>query len=184
VAVNDPAENDTPDDDRDGQPAVSASSEAMAALEAERASLQDRLLRLAAECDNWKKRAAREQEEAGRRAEEEVLREMLEVVDGLERAVAAMGDGALDPVREGVALVLRNLLQRLASHGIQPIGAVGHRFDPRLHDAVARAPSRDVAPGTVLAELQRGYTVRDRLLRPASVVVAETADPPAREPRS
>jgi molecular chaperone GrpE len=171
-----PPEEPEPSPDPDSQ---------VAALEEERAVLTDRLLRLAAEFENWKKRAARELDEAGRRERETVLLGMLDVVDGLERALAALGENA-DPraVREGVALVLRTLLQKLEGYGIKPVSAIGEPFDPRLHDAVAKAPSREVEPGTVLSELQKGYLMSDRLLRPASVVVAEAADPPARTPRS
>jgi molecular chaperone GrpE len=175
-AGNETSEQPAPDGGSDGR---------AAALEAERAALSERLLRLAAEFENWKKRAGREQNEAERRAQETVLFQMLEVVDGLERALGALSENA-EPqaVREGVGLVLRNLLQKLEGYGIKPVGAIGEQFDPRLHDAIARAPSRDVEPGTVLSELQKGYMVKDRLLRPASVVVAETSEPAARAPRS
>jgi molecular chaperone GrpE len=80
-------------------------------------------------------------------------------------------------VREGVSLVLRALQQKLDRHGIRSVEAAGERFDPRVHDAIARAPSPDVDPGTVLSEVQKGYFMGDRLLRPASVVVAETPRP-------
>jgi molecular chaperone GrpE len=168
-----------------GDRAPGESSGRVEALEAERAALNDRLLRLAAECDNWKKRAAREQSDAVRRGREEVLLDLLDVADGLERALAALrGDASAGAVRDGVSLVLRSLADKLHAQGVRPVGAVGERFDPRLHDAVARAPSRDVEPGTVLNELKKGYLLGDRVLRPASVVVAETAEPPARAPRS
>jgi molecular chaperone GrpE len=152
-------------------------------LDDERRALKDRLLRLAAEFENWKKRVDKERAEGERQAREAVFLDLLEAVDGIERALASLGDNR-DPraVREGINVVLRQLQQALARHGIAPVEAAGQRFDPRVHDAVARAPSRDVEPGTVVSELQKGYTVRDRLLRPASVVVSETAEPPSQEP--
>jgi molecular chaperone GrpE len=144
------------------------------ALEEERNALKDRLLRLAADFENWKKRVEKERVEGEQQAREAVFLDLLDAVDGIERALAALGDDR-DPraVREGIDVVLRRLQQSLGRHGIAPVEAAGQRFDPRVHDAVARAPSRDVEPGTVVSELQRGYTVRDRLLRPASVVVSE-----------
>jgi molecular chaperone GrpE len=154
-------------------------------LEAERATLADRLLRLAADFENWKKRSAREVSEAEQRAHEEILGDVIEVVDGLERALATMTDetdgGA---VRAGVELLLRNLLRRLEGYGVKPIPAIGQRFDPRRHHAIARAPSREVEPGTIVDEVQKGYLAKGRLLRPSSVIVAESPDPPAREPGS
>jgi molecular chaperone GrpE len=153
-------------------------------LDEERRALKDRLLRLAAEFENWKKRADKERAEGERQAREGVFLDLLEAVDGIERALDSLGDDR-DPraVREGINVVLRQLQQALVRHGITPVEAAGQRFDPRVHDAVARAPSREVEPGTVVSELQRGYTVRDRLLRPASVIVSETAEPPSHEQR-
>jgi molecular chaperone GrpE len=153
----------------------------VAVLEAERRELYDRLHRLAGECDSWKKRAWCEQSEAEGRTQKTILFNMLEVVDGLERALAGLDENAsVEAVREGLGLVLRSLLRKLEGYGIRPVDAIGERFDPRRHDAIARAPSRDVEPGTVLSEVQKGYTMKDHPLRPAAVVVAESGDPPAR----
>jgi molecular chaperone GrpE len=182
--------NDNPGTERQGEggPAtydepLAERDERIAALETERDAVTDRLLRLAAEFENWKKRAVRERNEAELRAQDQVLRDLVVVADELERALEAMtGDVDARDVREGVGLVLRNLQRRLAAHGVTPIDAVGEQFDPRRHDAVARAPSRDVEPGTVTSELQKGYLVNDRLLRPASVIVAETPEPATRAP--
>jgi molecular chaperone GrpE len=151
-------------------------------LDEERQTLRDRLLRLAADFENWKKRAEKEKAEAQRQAREPVLLDLVAAIDGLERGLASLQE-THDPraVREGVNLVLRQLQQTLARHGVTPIEAAGQLFDPSLHDAVARAPSRDVDPGTVLSEVQKGYMIGDRLLRPASVIVSETAEPPAQD---
>jgi len=153
--------------------------ERIAALEAEKQELRDRMLRIAAEFDNWKKRARREQTDAEGKGREAVLRDMLEVIDNLERATAAWesGSGPVDAqaVQQGVGLVLRQAHSKLDRHDVKPVEAKGKPFDPRVHDAISQVPSPDVAPGTVISELQKGYRIGDRLLRPASVVVAVAA---------
>jgi molecular chaperone GrpE len=157
-------------------PAPPTAEERVAALEAEKQDLRDRMLRIAAEFDNWKKRARREQSDAESKGREAVLRDMLEVIDNLERATASWESGAgpvdVDAVKQGVGLVLRQAQSKLDRHDVKTVEAKGKPFDPRIHDAISQVPSPDVAPGTVISELQRGYRIGDRLLRPASVVVA------------
>lgn len=151
----------------------------MAALEAEKHDMRDRMLRVAAEFENWKKRARKEQAEAESKGKESILRDVLEVVDNLERAVGSWTETAdLKAVQQGVQLVLRLFQQKLERHDIKSFEAKGQPFDPRVHDAISQVPSPDVAPGTVITELMKGYKIGDRLLRPASVVVA-VAPPPA-----
>jgi molecular chaperone GrpE len=152
----------------------------IAALEAEKLDIRDRMLRIAAEFENWKKRARREQSEAESKGRETVLRDMLEVIDNLERATAAWETGPVDApaVQQGVGLVLRQAYSKLERHQVKPFDAKGQPFDPRVHDAISQVPSTEVPAGTVLSELQKGYRIGDRLLRPASVVVA-LAPPPA-----
>jgi molecular chaperone GrpE len=150
--------------------------ERVAALEAERDELKDRWLRLAAEFENWKKRSRKEQGDAEARARELVLRDVLEIADNLERATSAhaqAGNGAVDAaaVVKGVNLVLRLLQQKLERYDVRPFDSQGQPFDPRLHEAISRIES-DVAAGAVAAELQKGYRVGDRLLRPAMVSVS------------
>jgi len=153
------------------------------ALEAEKADFKDRMLRIAAEFENWKKRSRKEQSDAESKVREAVLRDMLEVIDNLERATAATGGASdLQSVQQGIALVLRLFAQKLERYDVKAVEAAGKPFDPRLHEAISQAPSADVAPGTVLKELQKGYKLGDRLLRPASVVVAIA--PPAPPPSS
>jgi molecular chaperone GrpE len=152
--------------------------ERMAALEAEKADLKDRLLRLAAEFENWKKRSRKEQSDNEAKARESVLRDMLEISDNLERATSSWGENVdLKQVQQGVSLVLRLFQGKLDRYDVKVIEAKGQPFDPRVHEAISKAPSADVAPGTVLTELQRGYRIGDRLLRPASVVVAVAPAP-------
>jgi molecular chaperone GrpE len=147
--------------------------EKIAALEAEKADLKDRMLRIAAEFENWKKRSRKEQQDNEGKIREAVLRDILEVMDNLERATAVTG-GATDlaSVQQGIALVLRLFAQKLERYDVKAVEAKGKPFDPRLHEAISQAPSAEVPPGTVLNELQKGYRMGERLLRPAAVVVA------------
>ena len=159
--------------------------ERLAALTAERDETKDRMLRIAAELENFKKRSRKEQTDAVSEARERVLKEMLEVVDYLERAVQTGGNGTVDgaAVLKGVDLVLRLLKQKLERYEVRPFDAAGQPFDPRLHEAISRVAHPDVPSGSVAAELQKGYRVGERLLRPAMVSVssgpakAETPSP-------
>jgi molecular chaperone GrpE len=154
--------------------------ERIAALEAEKADLRDRMLRIAAEFENWKKRARKEQTDGEAKVREAVLRDILEVMDNLERATAATGGASdLQSVQQGIALVLRLFGQKLERYDVKSLDAKGKPFDPRLHEAISQAPSAEVAPGTVLNELQKGYKIGERLLRPAAVVVAIAPPAPA-----
>jgi len=155
------------------------------ALTAERDEIKDRMLRIAAEFENWKRRARKEQDDAEAKAREAVLRDMLDVVDNLERAVGAFegnnagtGKGAPAPapdgaaVLKGVNLVLRLFQSKLDRYNVKPIAARGEPFDPKIHEAISRVETADVPPGAVAVELQRGYRIGERLLRPAMVSVA------------
>jgi molecular chaperone GrpE len=160
--------------------------ERVAALEAERDEVKDRMLRIAAEFENWKKRARKEQSDAESKAREAVLRDVLEIADNLERATSAhaqAGNGAVDAaaVVKGVNLVLRLLQQKLERHDVRPFDAQGQPFDPRVHEAISRIESDDVAAGSVAAELQKGYKIGERLLRPAMVSVS--TGPKGKEPK-
>ncbi len=161
-------------------PAVSPEEAERIALIEERDRLKDQLLRTAADFDNYRKRSRRDVEEAQRRAQEETIREMLPVVDNLERAVQASEQAPdVNAVAEGVRMVLRgfdDIAQRL---GLTRIAAAGERFDPSVHDAVQQVETSDLPPGTVIAELVPGYVLRDKLLRPALVVVAKPPAKPA-----
>jgi molecular chaperone GrpE len=157
--------------------------ERIASLEAEKAEFRDRMLRIAADFDNWKKRARKEQGDLETRAREGVLRDILEVADNLERAMASFGDGKqvdAASVHEGVEMVLRQFRSKLERYQVKPVEAVGQAFDPRFHEAIAQMPTADVKPGSILRELQKGYLIGERLLRPAMVVVATA--PPAPSP--
>ena len=157
--------------------AAATPEERFEALQAERDDIKDRMLRIAAEFENFKKRARKAESDAVAEARERVLKDMLEVVDNLERATGAQsqatGNGAVDPaaVLKGVNLVLRVLHQKLERYEVRPFESQGQPFDPRLHEAISRVES-DVPSGAVAVELQKGYRVGERLLRPALVSVS------------
>jgi molecular chaperone GrpE len=148
--------------------------ERLAALEAERNEAKDRMLRIAAEFENWKKRARVTQAEAEAAARERVLRDVLDIADNLERAAEHAGDGAVDgpSILKGVTLVLRLLQQKLERYEVRPFEAKGQAFDPRVHEAISRVESADVPSGAVAIELQKGYRIGEKLLRPAMVSVS------------
>ncbi len=143
----------------------------VAALEAEKRDLHDRLLRIAAEFENWKKRAKREQDEAGTRGREALLRDLLPALDNLERALKAAPEK--DPVAVGVRLVDKQITAALEKFDVKRFSAMGQPFDPNLHEAIQQVESADVPPGHVAAEFAQGYTIGGRLLRAAMVGVAK-----------
>lgn len=146
----------------------------LAAKDLEAKTNYDRFMRQAAELDNFKKRASREREDAVRFANESLIKDLLPVIDNLERAVAhASGGGNGNPIVEGVEMVLKGLLDALAKHGVTQISAVGQPFDPTMHEAMAQVESQTHQPNSVVDELHKGYTLRNRLLRPALVSVAK-----------
>ena len=144
------------------------------ALKAERDALQDRLLRTAAEFDNYRKRIDRERREQSEAAAFSLLSEVLPVVDNLERALQAPAGPEAAGFRAGVELILRQLLDLLRKRGVTPIEALGADFDPRVHQAVSQETSDAHRDGEVMEELQRGYMLGDRLLRAAMVKVAKS----------
>jgi len=134
----------------------------------------ERLLRQAAEVENFKKRSTREREDAIRFANESLVKDLLPVVDNLERAIAhASGGGNGKPLVEGVEMVLRGLLDVLAKHGVSLISAQGQPFDPTKHEAMSQVESDEHESNSVVEELHKGYMLRDRLLRAALVSVAK-----------
>jgi molecular chaperone GrpE len=144
------------------------------AKEEEAKNNYDRYVRQVAELDNFKKRSAREREETTRYANENLVRDLLPVIDNLERAIThASSGGNGKPLLEGVDMVLKGFLDILSKHGVQPVPAVGLAFDPAQHDALAQVESAEHPPNTVIEQHQKGYLLRDRLLRPALVTVSK-----------
>lgn len=131
------------------------------------------LLRKAAEFDNYRKRVERERREYTEYATVELIKELLPLLDDLERAVAAeAGTGGPEAIRKGIELIHRRLLDVLARRGVTVIDPVGADFDPHLHEAVVRVPAAGQRDGQVVEVFARGYRLGDRLLRPAMVKVA------------
>lgn len=149
----------------------------------EAAEWQDRFLRKAADLENYRKRMDRERTEARSLAQSTILAEFLPVADACERALKAFASGTgdgLDQYREGVELLYRQLLDTLGRAGAVPLEAEGKPFDPHLHEALSRQETAQYPEGTVITELLKGYLFRDKLLRPAQVIVAarpRTEDP-------
>ncbi len=147
----------------------------------EAAEAQDRYLRTLADFDNYRKRVARDREDWRRQGQEQLLREILPVLDNLDRALAAEPGTRDAGFRAGVELIHRDFLKALERIGVRPFSAVGESFDPQRHEAVARVERGDVADQTIVGETLRGYVFHDRVLRPAQVMVAvEPAPPPER----
>ncbi|OGQ83084.1 MAG: nucleotide exchange factor GrpE [Deltaproteobacteria bacterium RIFCSPLOWO2_12_FULL_60_19] len=148
--------------------------EQLLAKEFEAKENYDRLLRLAAEFENFKKRAAREKTDAIRYANESLLKDLLPILDNLERALEhAKGGGNGNPLLDGIELVLKSFLELLEKHGVTQISAVGELFDPGKHDALAQIETSEHRPNTVVEQHSKGYHLPGRLLRPAQVTVAK-----------
>jgi molecular chaperone GrpE len=146
-------------------------------LQQERDELQDRLLRTVAEFDNYRKRTDRERRELSDFITTEVLRELLPIVDDLERALAAPANVASHPefaaFHQGVTLIHRQWLEVLRRRGVEPLDVIGQPFDPEWHEAVAHEPADGRPDGEITAELRRGYRIGSKLLRAAMVRVAK-----------
>jgi len=164
-------------DQHDPQQAESAQGESQPdpqeELRREKDALQDRLLRTAAEFDNYRKRVDRERRDLAEYTAADIVSEMLPIVDNLERALAAASES--DPLRKGVELILKQMLDMLRKRGVKPIEALGTDFDPNFHQAVIHEVSAEHREGEIMEELQRGYLLGDRLLRASMVKVAKPA---------
>ncbi|MCD4825439.1 MAG: nucleotide exchange factor GrpE [Phycisphaerae bacterium] len=143
--------------------------------EQERDDLMERLQRLAADYQNYQKRAAREQEAACQFANESLMKELLSVVDDMERALAAARENhdESDPLLTGMQMVHDKMVAVLDRFGLEPIASDGQPFDPEKHSAMMQEETADVEPMTVLRELQKGYELKGRTLRPSAVVVSK-----------
>jgi len=173
------SENKTPstaDQSLVADPAVQAlnSEQEMELVRTELNEARDKMLRAQAELENYRKRARRELDDERKYAEINLLRDLLPVVDNIGRAIDAAGKKAdAASLLEGVRMVQLQLKQLLERHHCQPIAGEGHHFDPAHHEAVMQQVSKDHEPNTVLAVVQTGYQLYDRVIRPAQVVVSK-----------
>ncbi len=145
----------------------------MAGLQADLDRFRDLALRSQADFENYKKRCAREKEEAIKYANSSLLERLTAIVDNFELGLsAAREQSAKSPIYSGMSMVLKQLNDFLAENGLQPIDAEEKKFDPNLHEAIAHEPSDEVPEGIVIRQTRRGYRYKDRLLRPSAVVVS------------
>lgn len=163
-----------------------STSENGATPEEELQIFQDKYLRLAAEFENYKRRAQRDQNESIRFGNESLLKNLLPIIDNLERAIQCAKDaGTSGPLLEGVELTHKQFLETVGKVGVRQVSTTGNSFDPAIHQAVTQVESENVEPNTVIEEFQKGYLLHDRILRPAMVSVAkeksELTDPGSTE---
>ncbi|PYJ73344.1 MAG: nucleotide exchange factor GrpE [Verrucomicrobia bacterium] len=151
----------------------SETEDPMAGLQADLDRFRDLALRSQADFENYKKRCAREKEDAIKYANASLLERLVAIVDNFKLGLeAARGESEQSPIYSGMTLVLKQLNDFLAENGLQAIEAEGKKFDPNLHEAIAHEPSEQFPEGTVIRQTRRGYRFKDRLLRPSSVVVS------------
>jgi molecular chaperone GrpE len=142
-------------------------------LQADLNRFRDLALRSQADFENYKKRSAREKEEAIKYANSSLLEKLIAIVDNFELGLeAARAEGEKSPIFSGMSMVLKQLMDFLTDNGLQPIDATGQKFNPNLHEAIAHEPSEEFPEGVVVRQTRRGYRMKDRLLRPSSVVVS------------
>jgi len=173
------AEAETENAQAPEEPEPEAEPDPVEALQSERDALRDALLRARAEFDNARKRTAKEMESLRQTASERLMRDLLPVLDNLERALQHKDDQS-DGVSAGVEMTAKQLQDVLASHGLEAIEAVGQPFDPETHEALAQQPSAEHPADTVALEYERGYRLGKTVLRHAKVVVS--SGPAAAEP--
>jgi molecular chaperone GrpE len=145
-------------------------------LKAELNKYKDAALRSVADLDNYRKRMAREKDDAIRYANAVFLERLIPILDNFELGLqAAKADGSRSAVLDGMMMVFKQLQEFLASCGVETIDATGQHFDPNLHEAIAQEPNGEVPEGFVIRQLRKGYRLKDRLIRPANVVVSKGA---------
>lgn len=153
---------------------LSALQQQLSAAEAAAQEEKDRALRIAAEMENLRRRAAQDVEKAHKFALEKFTGELLPVIDSLERALelADRNNETLKPMMEGVELTLRAMLTTVGKFGVEQVNPMGHAFDPNRHQAISMVENGNVAPNSVMAVMQKGYELNGRVIRPAMVMVA------------
>jgi len=155
------------------KPTAGDGDNSVAGLQADLDRFRDLAMRSQADFENYKKRAARERDDAIKYANKSLLEKLAAVVDHFELGLeAARGESEKSPIYSGMSLVLKQIQDLLTESGLQPIEAVGQKFDPNLHEAIGHEPSDDVPEEHVIRQTRRGYRFKDRLLRPSTVVVS------------
>ena len=152
--------------------AEAALAEQVQKLVGEKQDLTNTLVRLQADFDNYRKRTEKEHDQARHRGVEHLIEQLLPVLDGFDRALAAHDDPAYEDYRKGFELIRKQLWDGLSKQGLHRIESVGKEFDPHMHHAVEHVPTTDYPDGAVIDEFQPGYTFHHRVLRPAMVRVA------------
>ena len=172
-AADSDAPGTDPSEDSEARDASASEADPLADLRRERDEILERLLRTAAEFDNYRKRIDRERRDQADAAVASAIEELLPIADNLERALDAPAGSDEDVYRSGVELILKQMTDLLRKRGVTSIHTVGADFDPRFHEAVIQEVSAEHREGEVMEELSRGYMLGERLLRPAMVKVAK-----------
>jgi len=163
---------------------LSESLEEIERIKAEAEAARDRLLRAAAEYENFKKRAEREKEEAMKFIAESIVLDIIPIVDNLDRAIkSAQSDEKknFDALLQGIEMIQKQMLSVLEKYGVGVIESEGQPFDPRIHEAILQVPSEEYPENTVVQEFERGYTLHDKVIRPAKVIVSKLPEPKEKE---
>ena len=176
VAAVEGVENDRQTADQPGAAGSPSSEDEADKLRREVADLRDRSMRTLADFDNFRKRSDRERQDLKKYALVEPLRDFLNIVDNLDLALSAAGSA--DDLKRGVEMIHRQMLDLLRRNGVKEVKALGEPFDPAVHEAVSREEDSTVRTPTVTGEMRRGYSIHDRLLRPAMVKVSVPVEAP------
>lgn len=171
------SDRDQSQNEVDEQAASPSLKEQLEAAMSERDENRDRWLRTQAEFENFRKRAAREADDARKYQAQPLASDLLPVLDNLRRAIQAGTSTSAEELLQGVQMVSKQFEEALRRHGLKPIEAVGKPLDPHLHEAITQMPSANHPPMTVLQEVESGYTLNDRVVRPSKVIVS--SGPPA-----
>jgi len=167
-----PVTDDAAEDDAPVAERAYTQAELTAAVDAAAAESKDRVLRISAEYENFRRRVQKEREQWGAEAIEKFVSDLVGVLDDFDRALLANA-GADDPVSQGIRITEKQLRAALARHGVEAVDPLGAKFDPKFHEAIQRAPASEKSPaGTVVAVYEKGYMLKGKLLRPARVQVA------------
>lgn len=158
---------------QEAAPEIVNSGDPILELTAERDDLKDQMLRMRAEMENFRRRLNRERDDERRYASLPIVRDLLPAIDNLERAVAAgQKDPNVESLLQGVQMVLKQMEEILGRFGVKSIPSVGEAFDPNVHEALQQVPSTEFPPMTVVQELERGFQLHDRVIRPTKVIVS------------